>query len=91
MRTKVIEATVRRPRASKYGKLLAAMSESLARDGADGRLRAVEGTAVWSAAKKRRWVRGVRCYYQTHRITGYRLSLGTCITNGVVFRWQKVG
>jgi len=79
--------TVRRSRRSKYHKLLAAMVESLRRDGADGQLRALDETAAWSPAKVRRFASGLRIHYTTHMVPGFRLSLRRCAVNGITFIW----
>ena len=90
MKVKVIDKTIRKPRASKYGPLLAVMAESLRRDGADSKLRVIEDTAAWSVAKVRRMTRALRGHARTHRIPGFRLSLRTCAVNGLTFRWVPV-
>jgi hypothetical protein len=89
MKVRIVERTISRPRPSKYGRLLETMSQSLRRDGTDGKLRAVEETAAWSPAKVRRVTRGLRFYYRAHRIPGFRLSLWACAVNGLTFRWGK--
>jgi hypothetical protein len=91
MRTKIVETgnAISQPRRSKYNRLLAATVESLRRDGADSRLRAIEDTAAWSPGKLRRMTRGLRFHYRTHRVRGFKLSLRTCVLNGLCFLWVK--
>lgn len=91
MNIKVVETgkAIRQPRQSKYGKILAVMVESLRRDSADGKLRAIEDAAAWSPHKLRRVTMGLRCYTRTHKIPGFRLSLWSCAVNGLTFRWVK--
>lgn len=91
MKVKVIETgkAVTRPRQSKYGRLLGLMVGSLRRDGADGKLRAIEDTAAWSPRKLKRVTIGLRFHAQTHKIPGFRLSLRQCAVNGLTFRWVK--
>jgi hypothetical protein len=89
MQIKIVERTVSKPRSSKYGQLLTAMVESFRRDGADGKLRAIEDTGAWSPAKLRRWTSGLRFYARGHRIPGFKLSLWQCAVNGLTFRWVK--
>ena len=91
MKVKVVDTgkAIRQPVQSKYGSLLAVMVESLRRDGADGKLRAVEDTAAWSQRKLRHITMGLRFHARTHRIPGFKLSLRQCAVNGLTFRWVK--
>ena len=58
MQLRIVERTISKPKASKYAPLLAAMAASLKADGADNRLRAVEGTAACTAnGLTFRWVK----------------------------------
>ena len=91
MKVKVIESgkTTRHHKKTKYGILLDVMTASLKRDGADGKLRALEPTDKWPSAKLRRVAMGLRFHARIHKIPGFRLSLLTCAVNGLVFRWVK--
>jgi hypothetical protein len=65
------------------------MRQSLKRDGADGKLRAIEDTSAWSPAKLRRITQGLRVHARTHKTPGFCLSVMACRVNGVCFRWVK--
>jgi len=90
MKTRIVEGkAIKAKRRSKYDKLLGVMAESLRRNGADGKLRAVEGSEAWAHYKVRRIAAAVRARARTHKTPGFRLSVGACTINGLTFRWIK--